>query len=295
MKVNFFDGKKIAAGKERELKKEVERLRRKGITPGLVSIVVGDVGGGKFYQSLKKKAAQRIGAEIKIISLNPSVSLGEIKAKIEKYNSDVKVHGVMVQLPLPGNLKLKTKDLINAIDPQKDVDGLREDSQFLTPVVKAVLAALIEASYVLSSESVQLKTGLKIVVVGAKGFEGAKITRVLKEMGYKVEGVDVATKNIKLRPEDDRPLAEKTKNADILISVTGSPGLIRPEMVKEGVAVIDIGSPKGDVDKAAYKKAVFVSPVPGGIGPVTISSLLENLVEACQEKTDGGKRKYKNK
>lgn len=274
MKVNFFDGKKIAAEKERELKKEAERLRRKGITPGLVSIVVGDVGGGRFYQNLKKKAAQRIGAEIKIISLNPGVSLGEIKAKIEKYNSDVKVHGVMVQLPLPGNLKLKTKDLINAIDPQKDVDGLREDSQFLTPVVKAVLAALIEATYILSAGSNRLNVGLKTVVVGAKGFEGGKITRILKEMGYEVEGVDVET--------ETKSLKLKAKSADILISVTGSPGLIRPEMVKDGVAVIDVGSPEGDVDKKVYKKAAFVSPVPGGIGPVTISMLLENLVEAAK-------------
>ena len=91
-------------------------------------------------------------------------------------------------------------------------------------------------------------------------------------MGYEVEGVDVATKNIKL----------KTKNADIIISVTGSPGLIEPDMIKDGAAVIDVGSPEGDIDKEVYKKAAFVSPVPGGIGPVTISMLLENLVEAAK-------------
>ena len=113
---------------------------------------------------------------------------------------------------------------------------------------------------------------MKTVVVGAKGFEGVKIIRVLQEMGYEVEGVDVATKNIKL----------KTKNADIIISVTGSPGLIEPDMIKDGAAVIDVGFPEGDIDKEVYKKAAFVSPVPGGIGPVTISMLLENLVEAAK-------------
>ena len=128
MKVNYFDGKKIAFEKERELKKDVARLRRKGVTPKLTSIVVGDVGAGKFYQSLKKKAAERIGAEVEVISLSPSISLKEIKVEIEKYNSDPKVHGVMIQLPLPGNLKANTKSLINAIDVKKDVDGLREDS-----------------------------------------------------------------------------------------------------------------------------------------------------------------------
>ena len=282
MKVNYFDGKKIAFEKERELKKDVARLRRKGVTPKLASIVVGDVGAGKFYQSLKKKAAERIGAEIKIISLSPSISLKEIKAEIEKYNSDPKVHGVMIQLPLPGNLRLKTKNLIQSIDARKDVDGLREDSQFLTPVVKAVLAALIEATYVLSSGSNRLNVGLKTVVVGAKGFEGTKITRVLQEMGYEVIGADVETKDLKLRPKDDQPLAEKTKNADIVISVTGSPGLIEPDMIKDGAAVIDVGAPIGDINKKIYKKAAFVSPVPGGIGPVTISMLLENLVEAAK-------------
>src|SRR3989344_5147529 len=272
MKVDYFDGKKIAFQKERELKKDIARLRRKGVTPKLASIVVGDVGAGKFYQSLKKKAAERIGAEVEVISLSPSISLKEIKAEIEKYNSDSKVHGVMIQLPLPANLKANTKSLINAIDVKKDVDGLRENSQFLTPVVKAVLAALIEATYVLSSPTDRLKFGLKTLVVGAKGFEGVKIIRVLQEMGYEVEGVDVAIKNIKL----------KTKNADIVISVTGSPGLIEPDMIKDGAAVIDVGSPEGDIDKDVYKKAAFVSPVPGGIGPVTISMLLENLVEAAK-------------
>ena len=272
MKVDYFDGKKIAFQKERELKKDIARLRRKGVTPKLASIVVGDVGAGKFYQSLKKKAAERIGAEVEVISLSPSISLKEIKAEIEKYNSDSKVHGVMIQLPLPANLKANTKSLINAIDVKKDVDGLRENSQFLTPVVKAVLAALIEATYVLSSPTDRLKFGLKTLVVGAKGFEGVKIIRVLQEMGYEVEGVDVAIKNIKL----------KTKNADIIISVTGSPGLIEPDMIKDGAAVIDVGSPEGDIDKDVYKKAAFVSPVPGGIGPVTISMLLENLVEAAK-------------
>ena len=272
MKVDYFDGKKIAFQKERELKKDIARLRRKGVTPKLASIVVGDVGAGKFYQSLKKKAAERIGAEVEVISLSPSISLKEIKAEIEKYNSDSKVHGVMIQLPLPANLKANTKSLINAIDVKKDVDGLRENSQFLTPVVKAVLAALIEATYVLSSPTDRLKFGLKTLVVGAKGFEGVKIIRVLQEMGYEVEGVDVAIKNIKL----------KTKNADIIISVTGSPGLIEPDMIKDGAAVIDVGFPEGDIDKEVYKKAAFVSPVPGGIGPVTISMLLENLVEAAK-------------
>ncbi len=272
MKVNLFDGKKIASKKELELKKDVDRLRKKGIFPKLVSIVVGDERGGRFYQNLKKKAAERVGAAVKIVSLKTDTGLKEIVDNIEFYNSDDKVYGVMMQLPLPDYLKPKTNYLINIIDPKKDVDGLQEDSLFLTPVVKAVLAALIEATYVLSVGSSRLSAGLKIVVVGAKGFEGRKITRVLRQMGYKVDGVDIDTKNLKLI----------TNSADVVISVTGKADLIKTDLVKEGCAVIDVGAPYGDVDKKVYKKAAFISPVPGGIGPVTISMLLENLIEAAK-------------
>jgi len=285
MKDNLFNGKKIASEKELELKKDVDRLRKKSIFPKLVSIVVGDERGGRFYQNLKKKAAERVGAVVKIVSLKADTGLKEIVDNIEFYNSDNKVHGVMIQLPLPDYLKPKTTYLINIIDPKKDVDGLREDSLFLTPVVKAVLAALIEATYVLSVGSSRLSAGLKIVVVGAKGFEGRKITRVLRQMGYKVDGVDIDTKDpVKSRQGRDHGAGLKriTRSADVVISVTGKADLIKTNLVKEGCAVIDVGAPYGDMDKKVYKKAAFVSPVPGGIGPVTISMLLENLIEAAK-------------
>ena len=276
----IFDGKAFAREKEIELTEEVKKLRIKGIIPKLVSINVGDDPASVLYVGLKKKAAERIGCSLSIISYQSSVSVSEITNKIRDFNKDPLIHGIMIQLPLPENLRHKTKDIINVIDPGKDVDGMREESLYLTPTTAAVINVIKTATnYALNFNALASKRVRpydardrvsKVVVVGAKGFEGKKIFKVLKEMGYEVEGVDKETKNLKL----------KTKEKDILISVTGVPGLINKEMVKEGSILIDVGSPSGDIDKDAYEQAAFVSPVPGGIGPVTIACLMENLVEA---------------
>ena len=175
----------------------------------------------------------------------------------------------MIPLPLPKNFSEKDRDeIIKTITKEKDVDGLQDDSPYLTPTVKSVLEVIKEAT-----PHVTLKVPpLKVAVVGARGFEGKKIFKVLNEMGYEVEGLDRKIENLKT----------KTKEADILISVTGSPGIIGKEEVKEGAVIIDVGSPKGDVKtEEIMEKAAFISPVPGGIGPVTISCLLENLVESA--------------
>ena len=263
----IFDGALHALEKEEQLKKEIRRLKEKGVTPKLVSIVVGDIGGGKFYQNLKKKAAERIGAVIEIRYFGKEIKLVELRKLIKKLNEEKNVHGVMIQLPLPENFsKVDRERIIQSIKRKKDVDGMRSDGSFLAPVVKAVLLALKRASKYMKGE------GMQILVIGAKGFVGEKVIKVLKEMEYEVDGVDVETKNLK----------QKTKKADVLISAAGKPNLIKVEMVKNGAVVIDVGAPKGDVDfNEVSKKASFITPVPGGIGPLNISFLLENLVEAA--------------
>jgi len=268
MNTAVFDGRGFAKGKENKLKSEVKKLRSKGIKPKLVSILVGEDPASALYVNLKRSAAERVGAEVEIVKLQKGEKTEKLKDIIKKYNKNKAVHGIMVQLPLPDSLKLEAKSIINAISPEKDVDGLREDSPYITPVVKAVLAALeVGTKYITPSV-------LRTVVAGAGGFEGKKIIKALSDMGYDVFGLGRETKD----------LATYTKQADILISVTGQEGLIRKDMVKKGALIIDVGSPKGDVDKNAYGKASFVSPVPGGIGPVTISCLLENLVETASRK-----------
>ncbi|KKQ95489.1 MAG: Bifunctional protein FolD [Candidatus Woesebacteria bacterium GW2011_GWB1_43_14] len=258
MKTVVFNGKEYAKRIENEVAQKVRDLKNDfDITPKLVSILVGKNVSSVLYTKLKKQAAQRVGVKFKIKKFNSNTKASEIMKYITQNNLDDKTHGIMVQLPLPANLAQSTKHIVQSIAENKDVDGLREDRGFVHPTVKAILSALDIA--VFSGKE-------KIVVVGSKGMVGSKLIK-----NYEAVGVDKNTKN----------LEKITKSADILISCTGVPNLIKKNMVKEGVLIIDVGAPKGDVDKGTYKKAKFVTPVPGGIGPVGISYLLENLAQAA--------------
>lgn len=268
----FFNGKELARQKETGLTKEIKELGNKGIKPKLVSILVGDDPSGKLYLRLKKEAAERVGIELVIKNFPSSIRTNELIHWYKIMGKDVAVNGLMLQLPLPEKFSKEDRnEIINSIDSKKDVDGMRSDSPFVAPVVLAVGTAFEEALNL-----IPLKTpSLKVVVVGHKGFEGGKIYRALQDWDLKwnfsVEGVDIGTQNA----------GRKTRDADILISATGKPNLIKSDMVKDGVVLIDVGSPKGDIDKKAYKKTSFVSPVPGGIGPLTVTYLMQNLVESA--------------
>ena len=263
--LRIFDGKALALAKLNKLTLQVEKLKEKGVTPKLVSILVGDNPASTLYVNLKKKAGEKVGVEVEIIHLPKNEKSEELKNLIDKFNKDESVHGIMVQLPLPKKFSKKERDeIIGRIAKEKDVDGLHHDSFYLTPTVKAILEAVKQANPL-------SKHSYKVCIVGHKGFEGRKIYRIFKKMGYKVDGADSKTKDLK----------NKSLKADILISATGKAGLIRGGMVKEGAVVIDVGSPKGDVKtEEAGEKASFISPVPGGVGPVTIACLLENLMQS---------------
>lgn len=292
----IFDGKKLAEEKEQELNKEVVRLKKKGITPKLVSILVGDDPGNKLYLKLKKKAAERVGAELEIVELKKP-KLIELTKLIKKLNTDKGVHGIMIQLPLPDIFSKQDRyKIIQTIALEKDVDGLSDGGPYLAPVVMAVVEAIKVAN---NSNDVRsfgkLRTGsfgklkTKIMVVGAKGFVGKKIVEALlgktfEKAGPLLQGSDFSTEYEIVKCDADTvDLKEKTKSADILISATGVRGLVKEDMVKDGAILIDVGAPKGDIDKKAYQKASFVSPIPGGIGPVTIVCLLENLINTASK------------
>ena len=164
-------------------------------------------------------------------------------------------------MPLPANLKSKTRFVLYSIRPERDVDGLKRESPFTPAAVRAVIHILGEAP----------SLGKKAIVIGSKGFFGSKLVEKLKERDLRVLGVDKEDKNLKSKVED----------ADIVISAAGVPNLITGDMVKNEAVVVDLGAPQGDVlFDEVVKKASFVTPVPGGVGPVTVVSLLENLVEA---------------
>lgn len=259
MSTIIFDGKQFAATKEAQLAKQIATL---GTSPKLVSIVIGDEDGALAYQRLKQKAAERVGCTLEIVHLPNESSSEQVIAVINEANTDSSVNGVMVQLPLPQTLKMDQAEILSKIAPGKDVDGMRNDSPFVAPVVRAVEDALSESG---------VATKNTIAVLGASGFVGDKLANRLTALGFKPKGYEI-----------DSDLSE-VRGFDIVVSATGQPGSVKSEMVKDGVVLIDVGAPQGDVAKEALAKARFATPVPGGIGPVTIYYLVENLVEATVE------------
>lgn len=255
---DIFDGKAFALKKLEVLKKEVLGLKSCGIYPHLASIIVGDNPASKLYVGLKKKAGEKIGIEVSIYYLPKSVKKEEISTLIKTLNEDKSINGIMLQLPLPNNLSNLKDEIISSIDPEKDVDGLRGDSKFVHPTAKAVFQ-IIEVA------KLSLKTQLKsITVVGQEGMVGKSLVKEIKNSNYL--------------------LTTDSKKADVVVSATGKENLIKDYMVKDGVVIIDVGSPKGDVDfNDCQKLASFITPVPGGVGPITITCLLENMIIACNK------------
>lgn len=263
----IFDGRAFAERKILKLDKEVALLKNHGIHPKLASILIGEDPASKLYVSLKKKKAEGIGAEMDIYFIKERENIETILALIDSLNSDPTAYGIMVQLPLPTNFSKGDKEeIISSIKKEKDVDGLRRDSLFLHPTSKAVIDVINE-----SKKTVDYGVNTKVCVVGATGMVGAPLVKELKKEGYHVSECSQNTEDLK----------EKTSHADILISATGIPNLITSDMVKKGATLIDVGSPKGDFDPEVSKVTGFMTPVPGGIGPITISCLLENLLTAA--------------
>lgn len=266
MKTIVFDGRSFAETKKEELKIVVNGLRSRGTIPHLASILIGNDEASRLYVGLKKKAAEALGAELDPYYLPESVKLEEVLMLIDSLNTDANIQGVMVQLPIPGELGNYKKEILDAIDSKKDVDGLKKDSNFLHPTSKAAIDILHTAEHELKI----MKKGI-VAVVGSTGMVGSSLVKELKVEGYEVIECNKKT----------RDLGKHTVLADIVISATGHPSLIMGDMVKDGVILIDVGSPKADFSPVAQDKSAFFTPVPGGVGPVTIACLLENLVEAC--------------
>lgn len=251
----IFDGKAYAQKKKTLLSVGVLNLKSKGITPRLATILIGENVTSELYVNLKKKFIEGIGCEVDVYKLPEKVEFKDIEILIKSLNDDDLVHGIMVQLPLPSKLLDFKSQILDLISSKKDVDGLREDSKFLHPTSKAVLEILKIA------EAETKKEAKSVSVIGALGMVGKPLVKELKKLGYEV----YETAN---------------NESDVMVSATGKTNLITSEMLKEDVIVIDVGSPFGDVSSEVSKKASFFTPVPGGVGPVTITCLAENLIEA---------------
>jgi len=279
----IFDGKKLAAEEERILKEKVGRLKAKGFVPKMVSILIGENPESELYLGLKKKAAERVEIKMEIARFSEKVRSDEVIKYIKGLNKDPKVHGIMIQLPLPKKFRISNFEfrILGSIDPRKDIDCLTPENlgllimgrpRFLPATVKSVIKIIHCSKFIIH--------GSNVCIVGASEIVGKPLAMILSDAGATVSLCRSTTKNLK----------EFTKKADILISATGVPGLIRKEMVKKGAGVIDVGITKlkikneklkiiGDVEGSVREVAGFLTPVPGGVGPVTVVSLLENLLE----------------
>ncbi|MFA5270309.1 MAG: bifunctional 5,10-methylenetetrahydrofolate dehydrogenase/5,10-methenyltetrahydrofolate cyclohydrolase [Patescibacteria group bacterium] len=274
----ILDGKKLAAEQHVQLKREVDKLKRKQITPGLAIIMVGATPDSRIYVEKKRQLCHKLGISFWLKDFPSKVGEAEILSAIAAFNRNKKVHGVIVQLPVPK--KFDAVKLINAIHPLKDVDGLCAENLGLLELgqPRFIPATALGIWQLIEKYHITLK-GKDVTVVGFGKVAGMPISILLANLKSTVTIVNESTQNLK----------DKTVLADILITAAGCPKLISGGMVKRGVIVIDAGMSKlnnhwvGDVDFVSVsKKASHITPVPGGVGPLTVSALINNVVQAAR-------------
>lgn len=271
----ILNGKKLAEEKERQLARKIAQFKKKiGITPQIVAILVGKDEASQIYLRQKKQASDRVGIRFIQKNFKKETPSETIINFINQLNKDPEIHGIMVQLPFPSELEGENGEfsILNAINPQKDVDCLTAENLGLLAVgqprfLPATVGAIMEII-----KCWQLKIeGLNCCVVGGSNIVGKPLVLHLSNLGATVIWCRSKTKN----------LGNYTRQADLLISATGVPGLIKKEMVKREAAVIDVGSPKGDVDFEVAKVVSFITPVPGGVGPLTVFYLMKNVFKSA--------------
>jgi methylenetetrahydrofolate dehydrogenase (NADP+)/methenyltetrahydrofolate cyclohydrolase len=279
----IIDGKKIAEEIKEELKKEVLVLAKKKIVPSLLVILVGEDNASQIYVKNKERVAKEIGIDSQVMKLSTATSQEDLEEIILQYNADEKIHGILVQLPLPDSIDVKR--IISLIDPKKDVDCFHpenvgrmmiDDARFL-PCTPAGVLELLKRSNI----SVE---GKNIVIVGRSNIVGKPLAVMLINLGATVTVCNSKTKNLK----------EICAQAEILVSATGKAGLICADMIKKDAIVIDVGINRnaegklvGDVDYIrACDKVSCITPVPGGVGPMTIMMLMRNTILAAKNQAN---------
>ena len=278
MSAKILDGKKIAADIRASVKNEARLLKERGKVPGLAVVLVGDNPASKVYVGQKEKGCLEAGFASFLHRLPATTTEEDLLDLVKKLNGDPTVHGILVQLPLPE--QINEEKVITAIKPEKDVDGfspvnlgrLMAGMAAIEPCTPKGIMRLLEES------GIELK-GKEAVVIGRSNIVGKPVALMLLAKSATVTICHSRT----------RDLAEHTKRADILVAAVGQPRFITADMVKEGVVVIDVGINRleeglvGDVDfEGVSEKASWITPVPGGVGPMTIAMLLENTLEQAK-------------
>ena len=275
MTAKIIDGKKLAEGIREELKKKVKKLK---ITPGLAFVLVGENPASESYVKSKDKVCKEAGFYTELHKLPPAIGEIELLKLIDDLNQNPKIHGMIVQLPLPQHIDEHL--IIDAILPHKDADGFNPINMGNLLIGKNMIVSATPKGIIKMIESTGVSLeGKHAVVVGRSNIVGKPISILLQQKNCTVTMCHSKTIH----------LEKYTLDADILVAAVGKPRMITKEMVKKGAIVIDVGTSKvydklvGDVDFDEVKKvAGYISPVPGGVGPMTIACLLENTLECLE-------------
>lgn len=278
--MQLIDGKSLANKIHVQVTSEVEQLKQeKNIVPGLAVILVGDDPASHAYVNMKAKACEKVGFYSITHNMPDTISQEEIIATIEMMNKNPRIDGILVQLPLPKHID--TDKILEVIDPKKDVDGFHAYNvgRLVTNLDSFVACTPLGVMKMFEEYKIELE-GKDVCVVGASNIVGKPMAALLLNANATVTVTHVFTKDLKAH----------TRKADIVVVGVGVPELIKEDMVKEGAIVIDIGinriedgSLVGDVDfKNVSKKCSYITPVPGGVGPMTIAMLLSNTLKAAK-------------
>jgi methylenetetrahydrofolate dehydrogenase (NADP+) / methenyltetrahydrofolate cyclohydrolase len=277
----IIDGKAIARGIQKEVKDEIEGLKRRwGIVPGLGVVLVGDDPASHLYVRNKEKACKEVGIQSDEHLLPASVSEKELLGLISNLNRKKEIHGILVQLPLPAHIR--SEKILQAVSPQKDVDGFHPVNQGLLLLGAQGLRPCTPMGIMKLIDSVGCDPkGKNAVVVGRSNIVGKPVALMLLERHATVTLCHSRTAHLR----------DEVARGDILVVAVGKAGLVRGDWVKPGAVVIDVGSNRlptgkfvGDVEfESAKERASWISPVPGGVGPMTICMLLFNTLKAAKE------------
>ncbi len=286
----IIDGKEISGKIKEEIAAKVEIIKKEGgKIPHLAAVLVGNDGGSETYVAHKVKACTEVGFKSTLVRMDTSTTREELLAKVNELNNDPDIDGFIVQLPLPSHLS--EDEVIEAVHPDKDVDGFHPVNTGRMTVglpcfVPATPFGIIELLKRYKIET----SGKHCVVIGRSNIVGRPVSILMSQ-----KGVDATVTVVHSRTKN---LAEVVRSADIIIAAIGSPGFVKADMVKEGAVVIDVGTTrvdapdtksgwrlKGDVDfEHVAEKCSYITPVPGGVGPMTIVSLLGNTLLAASRR-----------
>ncbi|NGJ57125.1 bifunctional methylenetetrahydrofolate dehydrogenase/methenyltetrahydrofolate cyclohydrolase FolD [Staphylococcus aureus] len=277
MVAKILDGKQIAKDYRQGLQDQVEALKEKGFTPKLSVILVGNDGASQSYVRSKKKAAEKIGMISEIVHLEETATEEEVLNELNRLNNDDSVSGILVQVPLPK--QVSEQKILEAINPEKDVDGFHPinigklyiDEQTFVPCTPLGIMEILKHA------DIDLE-GKNAVVIGRSHIVGQPVSKLLLQKNASVTILHSRSKD----------MASYLKDADVIVSAVGKPGLVTKDVVNEGAVIIDVGNTpdengklKGDVDYDAVKEiAGAITPVPGGVGPLTITMVLNNTLLA---------------